>query len=204
MKERPILFSTPMVKAIMEGRKTQTRRIIKNTCEHTVLDNHGLCRHCNHGTGYYLCRYGKPGDILWVRETWLSDERGSIDGKSKCIYYKTDLPDSSVWDGYWKPSIFLKKEDCRIKLLVKNVRIEKLNDISENDAGAEGIDWGLHFILNRPRFRNYYDKKNSSGAWYHNPVDSYKSLWESINGKGSWNLNPWVWVIEFEKLNHNA
>ena len=75
-----------------------------------------------------------------MRETWLSDERGSIDGKSECIYFKADLPDPSVWDGFWKPSIFMPKRVCRIKLQITNIRIERLNNISEGDCISEGID----------------------------------------------------------------
>jgi hypothetical protein len=188
MKERPILFSTPMVQAILQGRKTQTRRIVKNQCEHTLLDNYGLCRHCDHGTGYYLCKYGKQGDVLWVRETWLSDERGSIDGKSECIYYKADLPDPNVWNGFWKPSIFMPKRISRIRLEIISVRAERLCDITEEDAIAEGIE----------KKEGIYDHVN--GGINREPSDVYAELWDKINGTGSWIKNPWVWVIQFKKL----
>jgi hypothetical protein len=186
MMEKPIIMSTPMVRAILEGRKSQTRRICKPQ-PYSDLDSRlqpiakGLLLDVLKNVKF------KIGDILWVRETWNMTVQGSF-------YYRADMDEKG---DVWKPSIFMPHVACRLRLEVTNIRVEKLNDISKEDAISEGLEWGLHTILNRPRFKNYYGE---TGAWYHDPIDSYKSLWESINGKGSWNKNPWVWCISFKKI----
>jgi len=196
MKEHPILFSTPMVQAILAGNKTQTRRIVKNQCEHTILDNYGLCRHCDHGTGYYLCRYGKVGDILWVRETWNTltayEEKPDYSVMSpRDFVYKAD--DNRI--DKWKPSIFMPKEACRIRLEITDIRVERLCDIRTLDALAEGIE--LVSMLGM-RYINYTDRES---VGLREPILSYLSLWESIHGRDSIGKNPWVWVIEFKLTN---
>jgi hypothetical protein len=194
MKERPILMSTPMVKALLEGRKTQTRRIVKFKYLPEIGGAYGetVMIYGKTGQHYMPCPYGSIGDILWVRETWLI-----FNG----MYgYKAEVTSEEAKKYKWKPSIFMPKKACRLKLKITNIRVERLQEITEDDAIAEGIEWGLHMILNRPRFRNYYSYPKDGGAWYHDPRDSYKSLWESINGKGSWEKNPWVWVIEFKRI----
>lgn len=180
-----------MVQAILEGRKTQTRRIIKK-------QPHGAGEWILQGISWLFpnvcpyiklkCPYGQPGDILWVRETWLDDPRGSFDGESSCYYYKANMPDPNIWNGYWRPSIFMPKEACRIRLEVIDVRVEGLNDISEEDAIAEGIT-----------LPNYAEEAITD-VHYPDPSEIYALLWESINGKGSWGNNPFVWVITFKKL----
>lgn len=159
--EKPILFSTMMVQAILAGRKTMTRRIIKHPYI-SRLNSFGLIP--IHAKYRWMV-----DDILWVKETFQK-----IEGNR--YIYKAD---PIIWGGKWKPSIFMPKDACRIKLRVINIRIERLHDISENDAISEGIN-------------DYTDGANS--------IKIFFNLWERINGKGSSELNPWVWVIEFERM----
>lgn len=186
MKERPILFSGPMVRAILEGRKTQTRRIWKprknwqDECE----DGYSM-PHFVDGDGEFHdqpCPYGQPGDRLWVRETWRV-----ADGGTKYYEYAADrsVLREAVDEACclkWKPSIHMKRAASRITLEVVAVRVERLQEITPGDAVAEGIG--------------------------HSDVDaavvSYSSLWDRINGRGSWDANPWVWVVEFRKVEGGA
>lgn len=170
MRERPILFSAPMVRAILGGRKTQTRRIIKNR---TVPDVGG-------------CPYGEPGERLWVRETFLNN---ALDGYPPVWFYRADSDDKPE-DRNWKPSIFMPRAASRITLEITNNRFERLQDISEADTNAEGVT-----IQQDAKIASAFIEGKQTPAQL-----EYFALWESINGKGSWALNPWVWVIEFKKL----
>ena len=172
MKERPILFSAPMVRAILDCTKTQTRRMIKNKPD----------------TGRPAqCRYGKPGDLLWVRESWSKRTDGTI------VYAADEIAEKV----YWKPAMFMNRWASRITLEVTGVRVERLLDISESDAIAEGVhpdpcerqddDGDGFFRIGAVRGDSF-------------PIARYAVLWESINGTGSWESNPWVWVIEFTKV----
>lgn len=194
---RPILFSAPMVQAILSGRKTQTRRIIKPQPDDSGLWNHdkfpmSLDSELNGWWGTvdetgeskeFNCPFGWGGSpylnnsLLWVRETcYYHKEEG------RWIYKASEPLTDSITYGYkWKPSIFMPLAACRIFLKVKNVRVERLQDISEKDAEAEGVF--IHSVYPSPRME-------------------YASLWEKINGKGSWDKNPFVWVIEFERCVH--
>lgn len=191
MKERPILFSAPMVRAILAGNKTQTRRVVKGqalewldavgfTPEYTALPENGLCP------------YGEPGDRLWVRETCRAEElpagldgvRYSADNHFEPI--KNTPGDSFRWmhlnayraeAGAVVPSIHMPRWASRILLEIVSVRVERLQDIGEEDALAEGM-FGCTF----------------------GPVDGYRHLWETLNGPGSWSANPWVWVVEFRRV----
>lgn len=197
MKERPILFSTPMVRAILEGRKTQTRRICKPTpagtmMPHKLLDDRFFKKEhigkwlWETASGEYLgyCPYGQPGDRLWVRETFLIEH-----SCHKNFYeYRADYSDTIALDVIWRPSIFMPREACRLMLEVTDVRVERLQDISEEDAIAEGI-----------AMPNYAEEAIRD-IHFPEPTEIYMMLWESINGKGSWDKNPWVWVIEFKKI----
>lgn len=187
MKTKPILFSTPMVKAILEGRKTQTRRIVKSIPNDTfqiwfdggewiVQNKNGQC-----WTKKLKPRYHK-NDILWVRETFQHTKCLNLhpsDDNYGYIYKSDDQP----WEDYenwkWKPSIFMPKEAARIFIKVINVHVQRLQDISESDAIAEGI------IIEKTPFIE--------------PANAFASLWQSINGKKSWAQNPFVWVYEFER-----
>jgi hypothetical protein len=238
VKERPILFSAPMVRAILEGRKTQTRRVVKPqpspSSDSVFLGTDGIWRFSHptlrgpvsHEADDVRCPYGHPGDRLWVRETWgyrctawhgakpdththtieyqadgaridfdreINDASG-LPKQRKCRadedyqeYYRDYL--TRYWKA-WRPSIHMPRWAGRILLEVVSVRVERLQDISEADAMAEGIretgDGAFHV----------------EGDTFRAPdaSESYARLWESINGPGSWDTNPWVWVVEFKRI----
>lgn len=173
-KERPILFSAPMVRAILDGRKTQTRRVVK--------DNH--LRGCQ-PEDYLLslCPYGQRGDRLWVRETWQTWKEfdrvrpANISNQAEIQYPAT----YDGWDSRIRLPIHMPRWASRITLKITGVRVERLQDISRGDAMAEGCP-----------FANTADGPN--------PRQWYADLWEQINGEGSWDANPWVWVIEFKRV----
>jgi hypothetical protein len=178
IKDHPILFSTPMVKAILDGRKTQTRRIVKIDGKIPYTEVRPLSTH-DCGSIYYFfgnkevkCPYGQPGDVLWVREMFSKKADRIIYRADVCSKY--DIPDGFKW----KPSIHMPKNACRIFLLITKVRLERLQNITHDDAAREGVI------------------QDGSAR----PVQLFKSLWQSINGYQSWNDNPWVWVIEFTRI----
>lgn len=195
MKQRPILFSTEMVQAIFAERKTQTRRVIKPQPE--FKDNSGFnWKGYDYGLGFseegtnrnfahVKCPYGIPGDVLWVRETYCPKY---FDGNIHC--YKADFNETAyefVSEPKWKPSIHMPKDAARIWLRIKDVRVERLQDISGGECGSEGMQvTGL--TLSSIEF--HWDELKRQ----------FKSLWQSINGEKSWNDNQWVWVIEFERI----
>jgi hypothetical protein len=198
MKERPILFSAAMVQAILDGRKTQTRRVVKpqpEISEHGNLKGEWLLRPLD---GLLLpklqdiaihCPYGQPGDRLWVRETWAPHDEHTMRQKnaSEC-YYRADDETSFSTDGKWRPSIHMPRWASRITLEVTGVCVERLQAISWGDAIAEGI--------RDPR----------RAAWRVDPVEGcvakYRELWDSLNASrgAGWDVNPWVWVVEFRRL----
>jgi len=194
-KMKPILFSTPMVQAILDGRKTQTRRIIKGTAKEWIetATNPDWMK-----TAYELSRI-RNGDILWVRETFAEQHPAMTPGDDIPDWvnyiYKADNPEPDWRNGKWKPSIFMPREAARIFLEVTNVRAERLHDLDDNDAINEGIGAVKSGYEYHDIYQDYLNDKNSL-----NPIPSYKSLWEKINGKGSWDLNPWVWVYKFKVL----
>lgn len=158
MKERPVIFNGEMVRAIIDGRKTQTRRIAK-------ADN------SNHLLG---CPFGQVGDRLWVRETF-----GDCGNR---LVYRADSNDGAACKvKRWVPSIHMPRDACHLVLEITAVRVERLNDISEEDARAEGAPTELCII----------GEKHYMG---------FRTLWKSIYGVDSWNANPWVWVIEFRRV----
>ncbi len=196
MKERPILFNAPMVCAIVEGRKTQTRRLLTPQ-PHTVepgqsrwmVGKLGWLSHEPVQDFIDACPYGQPGDQLWVREAWSThacfDAVPPAKLTTRSIHY---LADGKIGTGKGRPSIHMPRWACRILLEITAVRVERLNDIRRDDAVAEGVERnGFGFKAegeNRPR-----------GAY-----EAYRALWESINGAGSWERNPWVWVVEFKSV----
>lgn len=196
MKQRPILFSTPMVQAILEGRKTQIRRVTKMQPGegegYEDLGNGEFAYISNGGMSVpYTCPYGQVGDILWIRESF-----SKVEFKDKPILYLFKAnPDHQSMK--WKPSIHMPKVAARIWLRITNVRVERLQDISEEDAKAEGID-ELFDSSVEERWKNYglepYNKP------LNNPASSFMTLWWRINGMDNWDANPWVWVIEFERI----
>lgn len=214
MKEIPILFSTPMVQAILQGRKTQTRRIIDkdlsvhliNPCEGVISFFQGAwgCPDCGafHFDNSLKCRFGQPGDKIWVRETFCPYN----DGSNNYWHKATDsgpARDSGFFT-HWRPSIHMPKAAARIWLEVESVGVERLQDISEEDALAEGIKVGLtdgvirwyHDYLRPNGYPREHEYDESPESPY-TAKGSYATLWERINGPGSWEQNPWVWVIKF-------
>lgn len=204
MKERPILFSGPMVRAMLEGRKTQTRRIIKPQPRETEewLDVDPRCNfdwksaYCGLDYIKSKCRYGQHGDRLWVKETWR--ETGAI---SNPYAYKADVEALNLIgeDGQiitcryrWRPSIHMPKEAARIWLEIDEIRVERVQDITLGDIAAEGNpnlpkekeEW----IGNLPELQKEFN-------WF---ID----LWNKINSKRGygWDQNPWVWVVKFHVL----
>ena len=188
-KERPILFSGPMVRAILEGWKSQTRRVLKSppasyaTDKLLTVDSKGIVRipfydastdPVTHDWMEILCPYGAPGDRLWVRETWRQ-------GNTGVLYRANDVCPSQQ---KWRPSIFLKREACRLVLQVAAVRVERLQEISCADAIAEGIAPAAN--------------SQNIDCDTPDPRHAYRELWDSINAKRApWASNPWVWVVEF-------
>ena len=211
MKERPILFSGPMVRAILEGRKTQTRRVVKpqpsqsHKVWHGAIDDQwAFTDHQQGEKGNVLnarCPYGTAGDLLWVRETFWTPGEIPNPPTDTGDYVKTPngwaaviyRADGNYEDGAWKPSIFMPRWASRITLCITNVRVEQVQNISAADAIAEGLtprpDWP------EPQWAD------AEAGWWRDPVSAFRSLWDHINGKRyPWDSNPWVWVIEFERI----
>lgn len=216
MTDRGILFSGAMVRALLDGSKTQTRRACKTEpysngfhfdgreilCHNDYLPPSAMLMDYREGGQTYTtsnlegwdfcCPYGQPGDRLWVRETWA--QPATLDPGP--TVYRADYP-ACVPAQYenvppaeeitWKPSIHMFRKDSRILLEVTGVRVERLQDISEGDAVAEG--WPR-----RPEVSD--DPQVHADA----ARDWYMDLWEQINGVGSWAANPWVWVVEFRRI----
>ena len=204
-----------MVRAILEGRKTQTRRAVK-----PQPMKGGTIEELAPGIGVWQCQvekiaarpgvdsrfvgkigcedihcpYGRPGDRLWVRES-IHVMQPRHDGDTGSVLYRAD--GHGDWIGKWKPSIHMPRWASRIALEVVSVRVERLNEISGYDAIAEGIepfkiDLGGAIVTT---FRDYLNNRIDRAAH-----QSYRSLWESINGPESWAENPWVWVVKFKRV----
>lgn len=221
-REIPILFQTEMVNAILKQWKTQTRRIMNpqpkdcqyihqqadDMCEwrnepmKLISDIRGnpdewFCQYCGNGVtpnghSLYKCRYGQPGDILWVRETFAGD--------NLCGYiYRADHPNADLKAGdlddgevqirNWRPSIFMPREACRIYLSKTGTRVQRLQDISEYDATAEGYP-----------HRDTDNKFSTADT----PLVWFEKLWRKINGEKSWKENPFVWVNDFELMEYTT
>jgi hypothetical protein len=199
-----------MVQAILEGRKTQTRRIVqfpnyhpsREEKKHSLLQVKGFEVYDGNGDciGELRDVYGTPGDILWVRETFTNISKYKeaplfLDVVGDFVY-KADT--DFIGCNKWKPSIHMPKEACRLFLKVTNVRVERLKDISESDAIAEGVD------KKGDMYYDYYSEIPQVGRdfYYKNEFAklSFMGLWSKINGIDSWISNPWVWVIEFERV----
>ncbi|MBW5857532.1 hypothetical protein [Yersinia enterocolitica] len=224
-KERPILFNAEMVNAILSGRKTQTRRIMGNqpagqdleTVHVRHNDDFNFQWYGNLGeSSYFPCPLGKPGDQLWVRETFalLGNEDGVCvdwqdnmvkgDEQAAARIYKASceqkhgdyglysIPDSAYWkpntsnmkyEGSWRPSIHMPRWASRINLLITGVRVERLNTISTGDAMAEGY----------PAEREATGGSLDAWLWF-------RDLWDGIYPDNTFEVNPWCWVIEFERM----
>lgn len=211
MKEHPILFSAPMIKAILNGSKTQTRRIIKGNAL-AWLEGGFSPEFCGHPENN-VCPYGYAGDRIWVRETWQYYRPFAEDATDKVIY-RADVDNCDqcpvTIDGAtvfvnprdrWKPSIHMPRKASRILLEVVSVRIEKLQDISEQDAIAEGVEsWIETRWKSKPtHYKIYHNEPGDESTYSSTAKCSYETLWQSINGPDSWDANPWVWVVEFKR-----
>lgn len=202
MKERPILFSAPMVRAILEGRKTQTRRVVKKLLPLDVMASE-LQEHYDalrwEEAGNFLtppCPYGQRGDRLWVRETFekipiLGDDDEIIHD----ILYRADMEDGDAALDRWTPSIHMPRWASRITLEITDVRVERLRDISEVDAVAEGCGKSIGGM-----FCGGPHKAHGAPTQHNTAKEAYAHLWETINGQDSWAENPWVWVVSFKRI----
>lgn len=198
MADRPILFSAPMVRALLAGTKTQTRRVVKNADVLHLLTLPDFTPADVAHPGNRYCPYGVPGDRLWVKETWRMPS--AFDGASPAraktmvrsdmapnVFYAADGAVRAAGAATGNPgktrvSIHMPRWASRLTLRITDVRVERLNDISEADALAEGMTFpeGL--------------------KWGNNPVEAYARLWDHINGPGSWAANPWVWAVTFQRV----
>jgi hypothetical protein len=191
MRERPILFSGPMIRAILDGTKTQTRRVIRPQpgAEVNRYEPGFVNEAWQSGFVDVSCPYGAPGDRLWVRETWGRLYEPPPDD-SEPTFYRADYDAEALATQVlprWKPSIHMPRWASRITLEVTGVRVERLREITEADAEAEGVSSNLE---TRTLAR-----------------DEFRALWESINGKRpgcAWEQNPWVWVVEFRCVKAKA
>lgn len=210
MKERGMIFNAEMVRALLSGRKTQTRRIMKvqpksnqlglllitDSTKHSDIGKYHWAE--SNATGNHVrsklfsCPFGAVGDRIWVRETfnsfWVTDEeieeiQEDISKAADLCDYKADYPDSSQPAEGWTPSIHMPRWASRILLEIIDVRVERLRSMSQDDARAEGVI-------------------AASG-----PMEAglaFRELWDSIYGEESWKANPWVWVIEFKRVEGGA
>jgi hypothetical protein len=195
VKERPILFSAPMVRAILAGQKTQTRRIVNPRYSWEVDDSEGVNKvyYPCYVTGEpepmeVPCPYGDVGERLWVRETHYVERAGYQDGTDRFILYKATDDHAPV--SKWTPSIHMPRFASRINLEIVEVAVQRVREISREDAIAEGI------FLND---NDWWDAGNGLRGEL-SPEAAFRELWASINGSESWTNNPWVWVIKFKKL----
>lgn len=199
MKDHPILFSAPMVHALLGGRKTQTRRIVRGAPDGALEVVPSLLAHRGdlwdfrrHRQNPHAirCPYGAPGDRLWVKETF-----GVLTGNGHRLVYRADGERPPQLDPHarmtWRPSIFMRRAQSRITLEVTRVRVERLQDITEADAKAEGVPC------------------DSAAAWRGDFADAvarghraaFEALWDEINGdRAAWTANPFVWAVDFRRV----
>ncbi|KKN45081.1 hypothetical protein LCGC14_0686630 [marine sediment metagenome] len=204
MKDRPILFSTDMVKAILEGRKAMTRRIIKKEIKKELYPGELL----------EYCPYGQVGDRLWVRETWRTG-RGldglppRLSGVNSPFQYKADMSSVrgndvtkySPW-GKWRPSIFMPRWASRINLEITGVRVERLREITLDDIQLEGFK-----ETNLPPLKDDIKAHESfrKGLLALDLATRFGRYWDTLNAKRGygWSVNPWVWVVDFKQKGNN-
>ena len=223
MKERPIIMSAPMVRAILAGRKSMTRRVVKPQPTSDDIDNVGDCETIiDMATGSYIrCPYGHPGDRLWVRETWAWLEwchQGSYaftppeeptypphyvaaDGGRRAVVHRAGT-EKNAWgmkgEPKWRSAIHMPRTASRITLEVTDVRVERVQEIGGEDARAEGIR------LDRCGCEICARSSQLCPADASSHVEEFAHLWESIHGAGSWAADPWVWVLTFRRLEEEA
>ncbi|HIF7652191.1 TPA: hypothetical protein ACX4IJ_001808 [Klebsiella pneumoniae] len=213
MTERGMIFNAEMVRALLDGRKTQTRRPVK----FPVHDKNLGCELAGNelagelSAGNYLnSAFGKPGDRIWVRETW--NKYGGLLTYRADHDWIDDMRKETVCTAKWVPSIHMPRWASRILLEITDVRVERLNAISEEDAQREGVHtevWDQTVVA-----RNYAARDEFFQFWSEDMPhyvemnqlyrSSFRSLWESIYGAEKWQANPWVWVIEFKRVEGGA
>lgn len=183
MKERPITFGTEMVQALLRGGKTQTRRIVKpqpfpGLSVGQVILKSGDRTEPGSKSHLKECRYGIPGDRLWVREIWAPhDDQTLIDKNKEEIYFLADDEKKYDTDGKWRNQLYLPRWASRITLEIKFIYVNRVQEIREEDAKAEGVDPDRYGVNTRR--------------------EAFKILWNNINGAGAWDRNDFVWVITF-------
>lgn len=207
VKERPILFSAPMIRQILNGRKTQTRRVVKPQPHLNMVKGvSGLGGAIS--TAYFYsnertmqtreCPHGRIGDRLWVRETFADI---ADDNRPSCFIYRADGGELSQYH-IWKPSIFMPRAASRILLEVTEVRVQRIQEISEEDAIAEGARRfnelpSIHPWGNDPRWS--MEQPSSTEDCLNNARFAFANYWEKLNGKTyPWDSNPWVWALTFK------
>lgn len=219
MKERGMIFNGEMVRAILDGRKTQTRRIMKPQPEPCPRGGHWWPSNVfktmlhvedemQNGKGCWgglvgdACPFGDVGDRIWVRETWAEAGASAPDLKLYRANYPEHVP--SIYENVppaeeirWTPSIHMPRWASRILLEITGVRVERLNAISEEDARAEGIIDGGCLNCGEPEPCGCANPEPDA-------TDAFAYLWQSIYGQENWNANPWVWVIEFKRVEGGA
>ena len=211
VKERPILFSAPMVRALLEGRKTQTRRVVKHPrwankdepIEVREIDGvqkpFAVVNDGELDLRTIECPYGKPGDRLWVRENFAYSKHNTLFAADVPI---SEKPQENVpewdWDATcqnrWRPSIHMPRKLCRIALEITGVRVERVQEISPADCFAEGMTCSVC----DKRAERWEPNEDHPGC--EDVKQKYADLWKEINGKESWDANPWVWVVEFKRV----
>ena len=217
MKERPIIFSGPMVRAILTGRKTQTRRVVAWNRKHDEDDGCVLLEVNQHGEktpgrfwpwAYHdgnedpiACPYGIPGDRLWVRETWYTPTSPWPDpDHPEEEHPPVSYSDEELYPGHWKkrPSIFMPRWASRILLEVIEVRVERLQEITGVDAQREGVRWPI----GNAAYRAHKARRTSPQEQDAHRVGLFIGEWNKLNAKlgYGWETNPWVWVVEFRVL----
>jgi len=210
--EHPLIFYEWSIRRILAGEKTQTRRIVK-----LQLDD--IVESIRHVKGHFWqanemsseadrtlwqekCPYGQPGDVLWVREAFqlpekcdhLSPREYVEDTSLYAIRYEAKQPYDQQYGGYtWgakRPSILMPRELCRLRLRVEDVRVERVQEISDSDVFAEGIEYSSWYGCGG----------GGLDIWYEFPDRAFEHLWNDIYGDGAWDRNDWVWVIEFSRI----
>ena len=214
MKERPILFSGEMVRKILEDKKSQTRRVMK---PQPVKANNGFWNWAGAGwsrddvslvvPGHSManrCPFGQIGDLLWVRETWAHDDMDCKDvscGNRDHIWWKANetkiVADSFAGSARWRPSIFMPHWASRIHLKIVDIRVERLQHISKEDARAEGVGHIWEWNKERASKHPEHFKRGVLNPY----VANYSVLWDELNSQRGfgWDVNPWVWVIVFKR-----
>lgn len=215
MTERGMIFNGEMVRAILDGRKTQTRRImnvqpdtpefgVRRIIESSIAKEIGMyfwsqedARGIKARSKQFSCPYGTAGDHIWVRETWAEAGAGAPELKLYRANYPDHVPSHyesvpPASDIRWTPSIHMPRNASRILLEITGVRVEKLKSISEGEAQSEGV----------AQLRQGFWKHYQPGWTQHqlSARGAFATLWDSIYGFGEWDRNPWVWVIEFKRI----